>query len=329
MSHSEDKKEDILSAFSPEDLHEIERSVSFVVHHQKGFKLRWTHIANCVNHEMYPKLGSIILAIINDDSSSIEMYNVDNKYIDSMLQMLKNKRNLAVEERTYLKKLCQRAMKFIPITLSRSEYYINELHRILYPLANGNQDFFSECKELNSNLLQDIFDVHRQFRFSNYHFEEYTIEQFTNDLTKGIGIGTEKDLLKKYVENDEFKARMNFHPCYIINDNMFEIFGHIFNVSSYVDYVRKHVNIFSINIMIIPALVYSVYDEDIVFDYDNHMEDFDDYLGLNNIHNYQRIVFGKDNGNNYILKTIKHLYDLNCIRNQNINNVTVIIRSEE
>ena len=94
-------QEDVLSPFGASDLDEID-----AVMNQRS----WSNIANCVKHEMYPKLGSTIQSIVDRDANGL--YNVvDDKSTDQMMETLKNDRHLAAEERVYIRKLIQRAME--------------------------------------------------------------------------------------------------------------------------------------------------------------------------------------------------------------------------
>eukprot|EP01084_Bolivina_argentea_P311447 539090_1 len=135
--------------------------------------INWMHIANCVQHEMYPKLANIIRRIINGKDQKIGLYDVDN--IDKMVHILKTERHLTVEETNFLYKLYERAMKF---TIMTTDSY--QAHKEYISMNDLDQTH----KGLNYNILQDIYDVHRQFIFSNYHFEEYSLQQFRKDIIK-------------------------------------------------------------------------------------------------------------------------------------------------
>ena len=108
MSHIED-------VFSATDLNEIEQ-----VFNKKETKLSWLHICNAIKHEMYPKLASAIRPIIQDqkhdedssddeDTLKIGLYDIQQN-VNKVIEYLKTKRKLAVEERDYLKRLIERAV---------------------------------------------------------------------------------------------------------------------------------------------------------------------------------------------------------------------------
>eukprot|EP01084_Bolivina_argentea_P010038 18723_1 len=156
----------VLDTFTPSDLDDMENAMK-----NKG--LNWMNITNCVNQELYPKLGSAIQSIITHDEFKIKFYDLSNRWIDKIIDTLKTKRHLDIEERLYLRKLCQRAQEFIPITNdNRKQLFVNDENKIDY-----QKDFHAKYKGLNRKMMQDIFDTHRLFRFDNYHFDEYSVQQ--------------------------------------------------------------------------------------------------------------------------------------------------------
>eukprot|EP01084_Bolivina_argentea_P311451 539094_1 len=160
--------DNILNDFTEYDLDEIQKAV-------EENHINWINIANCIQHEMYPKLANVVRATIKDTQIDIGLYDLDKKHIDQMIEILKSKRNLAVEERMYLGKLCYRAAKFTPITdENHAEFVDNE--------DIEDDDHQLDNEKLNQILLQDIFDVHRHFIFSNYHFAHYSLHQFREDM---------------------------------------------------------------------------------------------------------------------------------------------------
>ena len=84
----------------------------------KDSKMNWEKIANCVSHELYPKLANTIRSIItNAKQHGIDSNDLDNHHISKMKSILSTKK-VPIEEQEYLEKLCFRARKFIPITKS-------------------------------------------------------------------------------------------------------------------------------------------------------------------------------------------------------------------
>ena len=81
-----------------------------------GFALNWDRICNCIAHEMWPKLASSIRGIVSEEKNEISADPFcDEKSMESMdkiIEILKVKRNLVIEERTYIKALVERARKW-------------------------------------------------------------------------------------------------------------------------------------------------------------------------------------------------------------------------
>ena len=78
-----------------------------------GFVLNWDRICNCIAHEMWPKLASSIRGIVSEEKNEISADPFcDEKSMDKIIEILKVKRNLVVEERKYIKALVERARKW-------------------------------------------------------------------------------------------------------------------------------------------------------------------------------------------------------------------------
>ena len=104
--------------FSDTDLNDIEE-----VFNEKQSKISWLNICNAIKHEMYPKLASAIRPIIreqNEDKDNVDddenkntlkigLYDIEEN-VEKVIEYLKTKRKLGVEERDYLKKLIKRAI---------------------------------------------------------------------------------------------------------------------------------------------------------------------------------------------------------------------------
>ena len=71
-------------------------------------RMTWMNIANCVDHEMYTKLGSVLRAIVDEHDKHEQEINAQS--MDELMEILKRKRNLCVEERAYLRRLIERAI---------------------------------------------------------------------------------------------------------------------------------------------------------------------------------------------------------------------------
>eukprot|EP01084_Bolivina_argentea_P039563 73111_1 len=77
----------------------------------QSFMMDWMKICECVSHEMWPKLSSIIKAIIRQ--KNIDVFKINNKNIKKIIDCLKT-RNIEIAAIKYLEKLIKRAITFIP-----------------------------------------------------------------------------------------------------------------------------------------------------------------------------------------------------------------------
>lgn len=84
----------------------------------------------------------------------------------------------------------------------------------------------------HSQFLRDVLSVHNFVMFSHYHFETYSCTQFNKDYNNAI------NKCKDFVDKKEIVAvksdntnPINFHPTFQINNDLFEIFISIFNVT--------------------------------------------------------------------------------------------------
>eukprot|EP01084_Bolivina_argentea_P311452 539095_1 len=294
--------DNIMNDFTEYDLDEIQKAV-------QENHINWMNIANCIQHEMYPKLANVVRATIKDTKIDIGLYDLDKKHIDQMIEILKSKRNLAVEERMYLGKLCYRAAKFTPITNENRHESVHEIQDEDEVLFN------SEKLKQALSLLQDIFDVHRHFIFSNYHFENYSLQQFREDIGS-------KYLHEDIVDKDKIKEKQSFHPSYIIDDDIFEVMNHIFCVSEYVSELKNEFRqyrntTFDLKIIVIPKSVHSIYDEDIRYNY--QIEQITDYLHKHNIYDYHRFTADMNS------TQLHHQYDAQRIIKEKITKLFIII----
>eukprot|EP01084_Bolivina_argentea_P048723 89731_1 len=162
------------------------------LHDEEMYTMNWMNIANCIQHEMYPKLANVIRATINDKEIGIGLYDLGGKHIDKMIEVLQTKRNLALEETNYLNKLCRAAMKFVPVTGFNRHVFMDEIE----------EEVQFKGKTLNQTL-QDIFDVHNHFIFSNYHFENYSLQQFREDIFKVSSKYLDEDIVDKFIKEDK------------------------------------------------------------------------------------------------------------------------------
>eukprot|EP01084_Bolivina_argentea_P027417 50972_1 len=190
----------IISSFDDNELHEMQQIFtadnypSITTNNKintaatkQVIRINWNHIIQCVNHEMWPKLGSIIEAIINNKDKTkhkiIGLYDLTDQCIDDVVEILKSKRNLAIAERIYFSKLVTRARTFTPFN--------NQTTKDIIRLRNNTEflrDFDRKHKGFNASLLNDIFNIHRAFMFANFDFYEYSLDDFKKHITNNGNI---------------------------------------------------------------------------------------------------------------------------------------------
>eukprot|EP01084_Bolivina_argentea_P273859 466616_1 len=149
-------------------------------------QINWMHIIQCIKHEMWPQLASVINAMIENEENKININDLSEKCVESVMKTLKEKRHLPIEERQYLTGLILRAKLF---EIECNEYNINKGNLIMPTVNRDSRDYYYnqkfnliiDQKELTLSLVQDIFDVHRIFVFSNFNFREYSINNYQTE----------------------------------------------------------------------------------------------------------------------------------------------------
>eukprot|EP01083_Nonionella_stella_P024995 68841_1 len=289
--------------FSDDDLDEIQNAMD-------EHRMNWMYIANCVHHEMYPKLANVMRSLVNSSETNVGLYDLDQVHIDTIIHSLKRGK-LVVEERRYLRKLCQRALGFIAFTpANRNNDHDGDDHK--------KKIFDLKYKGLNADLLRDIFDVHRHFKFSSYHFYEYSVQQFRNDIIEASPTYLDQELAHACM-NVQFKERFNLYPSYIIADDMFQTSNYMFSVSHYVHLLRDKTQVLDVKLVIIPKAVHCVYDENSVFQYD--IGNIDYYLHEKHIFDYHRTT---DRNYPIDVNTLRNGFDIDCF-DENISQLVIII----
>eukprot|EP01084_Bolivina_argentea_P251681 422197_1 len=110
--------------------------------------------------------------------------------------------------------------------------------------SNVNQPIHQQYKDLTFSVIQDIYDVHRAFIFSNYNFKQFTIEEFNKNISKNMEI---PPLI--------YLKQINFSPDFVIDDDVLHVFKYFFAAS-------LHLNT---EIIVIGKRVKCVYDNTSVF----------------------------------------------------------------
>eukprot|EP01084_Bolivina_argentea_P309263 534943_1 len=115
----------------------IERDTR-VVSTSTSFQMDWMKICECISHEMWPKLSSIIKSIIRE--KNIDNYQINNENIKNIIDSLTT-RTIEIEPIKYLQKLIKRAIDFASVT-------------------NSNNNFAHNIKKKRDNLQTLLNDVY-------------------------------------------------------------------------------------------------------------------------------------------------------------------------
>eukprot|EP01083_Nonionella_stella_P149751 476036_1 len=134
------------------------------------------------------------------------------------------------------------------------------------------------------NHLHDVYNVHKCFLFTNYHFKHYNVKEFTEDLQNCKHLQNCTDLTFK---EDDF-ATLNLYPSYIIDDDMSNICKYFFCGSHIVQKESKWNTAFTLRICIIPRSVVCIYDERVIMPFDS--DDIEFYLESIHIHPLKRTL---------------------------------------
>eukprot|EP01084_Bolivina_argentea_P219446 372193_1 len=149
-------------------------------HNKSDSLMNWSNVCQCVKQQMWPKLSSAIKSIVDSlDGDNVFLFwdnVITNDSIDIVINKLKEKRHLQIEERKYLQKLIYRTKNFTPIV--NNHYYQGFIQG---KISSEMKTIYHSSKTLNEALLMDIFDVHRIFVFSNFNFRNYSATDFTKD----------------------------------------------------------------------------------------------------------------------------------------------------
>eukprot|EP01083_Nonionella_stella_P010100 28889_1 len=142
------------------------------------FKLNWKHLVQCIKHEMWPVLASVIEGMLDTKkytgSVIIDIDDLSDKCTNNVIQTLKKERRLPKEECDYLKQLIIRAKGFNP---HQSKFNVQDIN---------DRDAHYRSRGLNESLLMDIYDTHKTFVFANFNFKAYPTSEFVTNVTNAF-----------------------------------------------------------------------------------------------------------------------------------------------
>eukprot|EP01083_Nonionella_stella_P286785 976124_1 len=278
---------EIINDMSTQEIHSLKHAISTIPTHD-DFKLNWNHLVQCIRHEMWPVLASVIKGMLDNsnnqnneekDNELIDIHDLSEECMNKVIDMLKKKRRLPAEECHYLRHLMIRAKGFDP--------------RHLSPLKDENgmdMDAIDYHKKgLTKSLLRDVFAIHKAFVFANFNFKEYTISQFIEDIAGSFG----QEFIDTFADDLSFTPRFNFHPTFIVDDDIFRVFEYHFAVSLYVNTLKHTLciagNTFEVQSIVVLQSVSCVYDEDMALD--DNIGSMDSYL-IDAAIDFYKIRFG-------------------------------------
>eukprot|EP01083_Nonionella_stella_P126616 383325_1 len=292
--------EDILETFDESEMKELYTQV--LQSNEEILVMDWNKIIECVKHEMWPKLGSIIKGILNSKQTNGEIKKED---IQMVMDGLKVK-HLAAESINYFQKLVERAM-----------------HSNINQIANQSR-YEDESENDFDALLRDVWSVYKCHRFTQFNLTQYSLDQFKEDIKGRVHL-FEQSLRNKTTNINDDKCHL--YPQYLIDDDIFEIFKYHFAVSSYVNYLKNTMyieeqNPFKINAVVIPTAVSSVYDPNHAFKYS--ITEIVDYLSSKKAYGF--MVFRFKRGEAYdIVNEIQHHVDISDIELLGAHHMLLII----
>eukprot|EP01083_Nonionella_stella_P299276 1015905_1 len=192
--------DDMLATFDERELKEYTQTLQS---NDNICVMDWNKVIECVNHEMWPKLGSIIKGILRKKGEEMMDCEVKEEDITTVMETLKNK-GIAAESINYLQELIERAMHWN----RNPKQYDDE---------RGNENDFDA-------LLSDIWSVYKWFHFAHFNLTEYSFHQFQKDIRESAHrfkpfLGN-KSITNIRIAHDE----CNLYPQYLINDDIFDIF---------------------------------------------------------------------------------------------------------
>ncbi len=167
-----------------------------------------------------------------------------------------------------------------------------------------NLELYGDVAVMN----QDIFDVFREYQFSNYHFKQFT----TNDV---------KPVYKLWRGFNTF----NFSPYWVIDDDMFSVLKYLNTISYYVNIWKNENNQrkCTVKSFVKCQRVISIYDNESLFT--NKINNFDEYFKLNDIKNYTKEIINCNSDENALRDIVTNLINAQLKSNMNDKDLLILI----
>eukprot|EP01084_Bolivina_argentea_P150742 263223_1 len=213
--------------------------------------LKWTHIASAIMHELDENISFILSNVVKKLKITQVQFCTEIKQ-----QLIKT---LHKDECMYIESLVKRAIKNTSENLSFSPVSVRS--NIISSKNNNNI--------LNDIMLMDIFNVHRVHKFSNYHFEEFTKNEFIQAIVnnKFLDEANRQQIVNIFENRFEQSLKFELYPKWLIDDDQFAIFNYFFCSSYLVNKLRNDSSVTNIKflIYIVPKRIISLYDHNKTF----------------------------------------------------------------
>eukprot|EP01083_Nonionella_stella_P087227 242578_1 len=224
--------------------------------------LTWQHIANALDHELYDKISSTFMVIVNGDK------RFEN--VNELLQEIQTERHIHQNEINYIRQLIERATHFYTKNHGTSKPNDKQMTIDMGHITDATSD------GLCFDLLCDIYNVHKCFLFANYQFKHYDVNEFADHIEQCKHLNPQTKQYIAGIALEDHITTLNLYPSHIIDDDMYQICKYWFCASRIVHKGREAKNPFSLTICSIPQRVVSLYDQDVVIPFAIH--DIEQYL---------------------------------------------------
>eukprot|EP01083_Nonionella_stella_P230497 814677_1 len=239
---------DILAEMSPDEVDSLQSHLNAA--RLIRDKLNWTHISSSLMHELDEKISFHFI-------NTVKKLNISTIELSEAMEQKLNKK-MPKQEVHYIRQLIQRAIQNTMGVSSDA----NTLKK------QNDAPRETDLNGLNGNVLVDIFNVYRLYKFCNFHFESYTKEQFMKAIRSNAFIKQDKDEMANIFQA-KYDNHMPFvlYPSWLIADDQFIIFNYFFASSYFANKLRTNParNQTKFSVYIIPKKIVSIYDENMVF----------------------------------------------------------------
>eukprot|EP01083_Nonionella_stella_P063171 164177_1 len=156
---------------SLDSLNSIYRLLTLSQFHRDDFVLTWQHIANALNHELYDKISSSFMTIVNG--------NKKFENVDELLEEIQNETHIHQNETNYIQQLLERAEQF-------HNYVGMSLHTCTSSPKPQDKRFTIRMSDIIETIhnSDDAMMLHHVMRYMNDN--EYNTEKTIVDLNKAI-----------------------------------------------------------------------------------------------------------------------------------------------